>query len=213
VPGGAAGCFAPFGQIMTLEYSDPAYGAVNLLAVDAHALQHPEDHGAKNNPFHLVRLCWLLEHGGDPRLGQGPRHGFLIKIGWRLKSLLLGLRPSVRLRGRNVPSAQADGQPKALEARFQPLGNTVFMRKPWGPRWLQVQFDGNPEIPVLEPPAVRGKVTVVDVYGAASAAEHAERVHRGAKSVWEAWSAHHKWTRRWTSERGGRDRADVTGGD
>ena len=108
VPGGVAGCFALFGQIMALEYSDPAYGAVNLLAVDAHALQHPEDHGVKNNPFHLIRLCWLLEHGGDPRLGQGPR-------------------------------------------------------------WLQVQFDGNPEIPVLEPPADRGKVTVVDVYGAASA--------------------------------------------
>ena len=32
VPGGTAGCFALFGQIMALEYSDPAYGAVNLLA-------------------------------------------------------------------------------------------------------------------------------------------------------------------------------------
>jgi len=124
----------------------------NLLAVDAHALQHPKDHGVKNNPFHLIRLCWLLEHGGDPRLGQGPR-------------------------------------------------------------WLQVQFDGNPEIPVLEPPTDRGKVTVVDVYGAASADEHAERVYRWAQSVWEAWSAHHAWARRWTSERGGRDRADVTCGD
>ncbi len=64
-----------------------------------------------------------------------------MKIGWRLKSLLLGLRPSVRFRGRNVPSAQADGQPKALETRFQPLGN--------------------PEIPVLGLPADRGKVTEV----------------------------------------------------
>jgi hypothetical protein len=70
-----------------------------------------------------------------------------------------------------------------------------------GPRWLQVQFDGNPEIPVLKPPADRGKVTVVDVYGAPSPDEHAERVSRWAKSVWEAWSAHHEWARRWTSER------------
>ena len=140
VPDGTAGCFALFGQIMALEYSDPAYGAVNLLAVDAHALQHPEDHGAKNNSFHLIRLCWLLEHDGDPQLGLGPR-------------------------------------------------------------WLQMQFDGNPDILVLEPPPDRGKVTVVDVAGAASADQHAERVYQWARSVWEAWSAHHEWARQWLRER------------
>jgi hypothetical protein len=131
VPGGTAGCFELFSQIMALEYSDPAYGAVNLLAVDAHALQHPEDHGVKNNPFHLIRLYWVLEHGGAPRLGQGSR-------------------------------------------------------------WLQVEFDSNPDIPVLEPPPDRGKMTVVDVAGAANADEHAERVYRWAGSVWKAWSAHHE---------------------
>ena len=68
-----AGCFALFGQVVALEYSNPAYGAVNLLAVDAHALLHPQDHGVKNNPFHLIHLCCLLEHGADPWLGQGPR--------------------------------------------------------------------------------------------------------------------------------------------
>lgn len=73
LPGGDEGCWAAFHAILAREYSDPAYAAVNLLTVDAHALQHPEDHGVKNNAFHLLRLCWLLEHGGDPRLGQGPR--------------------------------------------------------------------------------------------------------------------------------------------
>ena len=34
VPGGTAGCFALFGQVVALEYGDPAYGAVNLLAVE-----------------------------------------------------------------------------------------------------------------------------------------------------------------------------------
>ena len=148
VPGSTAGCFALFGQIMALEYRDPAYGAVNLLAVDAHALQHPEDHGVKNNLFHLIRLCWLLEHGGDPRLGLGPK-------------------------------------------------------------WLQMQFDGNPSIPILEPPVDRGKVTVVDVYGGASADEHAERVYRWARSVWEAWSVHHEWARQWLRERGGQGHASA----
>jgi hypothetical protein len=134
VPGGTEGCFALFYQVVALEYSDPAYGAVNLLSVDAHALQHPEDHGIKNNAFHLIRLCWLLERNGDPRIGQGPR-------------------------------------------------------------WLQVQFDGNPQLPILEPPPNRGAVTIVDVYGAASPDDHAERVHRWARSVWEAWSAYHEWAR------------------
>ena len=143
----SAGCFALFGQVLALEYSNPAYGAVNHLAVDAHALLHPQDHGVKNNPYHLIRLCWLLEHGGAPRLGHGPR-------------------------------------------------------------WLQVQFHGNLNIPVLEPPPDRGKVTVVDVYGGAGADEHAERVYRWARSVWEAWGAHHEWARQWLRERGGRDHAD-----
>ena len=142
-PGGVEGCFALFGQVVALEYSDPAYGAVNLLSVDAHALQHPEDHGIKNNAFHLIRLCWLLEHGGDPRLGQGPR-------------------------------------------------------------WLQVQFDGNPKLPVLEPPVNRGKVTVADVCGAANPDDHAKHVYRWARSVWEAWSAHHEWARQWLRDQGRR---------
>ncbi len=73
-----------------------------------------------------------------------------------------------------------------------------------------MQFDGNPEIPVLEPPADRGTVTVVDVYGTASADEYAARVYRWVQSVWEAWSAPHAWARRWIKERGGRDRADAT---
>ena len=132
VPGGTQGCWKLLHQVLALEYSDPAFGAVNLLAVDAHALQHPEDHGVKNNAFHLIRLCWLLEHGGDPAIGQGPR-------------------------------------------------------------WLQAQFDGTPELPILEPPVDRGQVTIADVHGAASADEHAARVYRWARSVWQAWSAHHEW--------------------
>ena len=70
VTGGAEGCFALFNEVLAREYGDPAYGAVNLLNADAYVLQHPEDHGIKNNAFHLIRLCWLLEHGGAPRLDQ-----------------------------------------------------------------------------------------------------------------------------------------------
>ena len=73
VSGGLEGCFALHAEVSGREFGDPAYAAVNLLTADAHALQHPEQHGVNNNAFHLIRLCWLVEHGGDPRIGQGPR--------------------------------------------------------------------------------------------------------------------------------------------
>jgi hypothetical protein len=73
VPGGTEGCWKLFHKVLALEYSDPAYGAVHLLTVDAHALQHSEDHSPRSNAFHLIRLCMLLEHDGDPRIGQNPQ--------------------------------------------------------------------------------------------------------------------------------------------
>ena len=74
VPGGAAGCQNLFHEILALEYADPAYGAVHLLTVDAYVLQHSEEHGPRSNAYHLIRLGWLLERGGDPGIGQsGPR--------------------------------------------------------------------------------------------------------------------------------------------
>ena len=139
-PGGIAGCRDLFEKVLALEYSDPAYGAVHLLTVDADALQHSEDHGPRSNAFHLLRLCMLLEHGGDPGIGQNPR-------------------------------------------------------------WLQAQIDGNREAPFLEPPVNRGNLTIADAYGATSADEHAERVHRWARSVWEAWSAYHEWASQWLREK------------
>jgi hypothetical protein len=38
-----------FNELCARDYGDPAYAAAHLLAVDAHALQHPEDHGIKNS--------------------------------------------------------------------------------------------------------------------------------------------------------------------
>lgn len=49
----------------------------------------------------------------------------------------------------------------------------------------------------LPPPASPGDVTVLDVHAAADAEEHADRVWRWAKSVWEAWAAHHATIRMW----------------
>lgn len=51
----------------------------------------------------------------------------------------------------------------------------------------------------LDPPADRGGVTVVDVEEARDAEEHEERVEEWARSVWDAWSPHHKTVREWVA--------------
>lgn len=70
---GLQGCFGLFNQVKLREYSVPAYGAVNLLSTDAYTLQHGEVFGHRSNASHLIRLCWLVERGGDPFLGSSPK--------------------------------------------------------------------------------------------------------------------------------------------
>lgn len=57
---------------------------------------------------------------------------------------------------------------------------------PWRLRWL-------------EPPADPDWQTILDVRGARDLKEHTARVQRWARSVWEAWSAHHDEIRDWTA--------------
>lgn len=72
VPDGLASCLAAFEEVCAREYSDPAFGAVHLLTVDAYALQHSEEHGPRSNAFHLLRLGRLLERGESPAIGSRP---------------------------------------------------------------------------------------------------------------------------------------------
>jgi hypothetical protein len=74
LPGGDAGCWQAFHPLLALEYADMRYAAVNHLTVDAHALQHPEEHGVKNNAFHPLRTLkqsWYR---------SGSAAGFLLPI-------------------------------------------------------------------------------------------------------------------------------------
>lgn len=59
------------------------------------------------------------------------------------------------------------------------------------------------EWPWLTPPASLGAVSVADVHAAADAEEHVRRVDAWARSVWEAWSAHHPQVRAWASSSSG----------
>lgn len=64
-------CSEVWGEVAARAMSDAAYGSVHLLAVDSYILQHSEDHSPRSNAFHLLRLSWLLHHGGDPDMRQG----------------------------------------------------------------------------------------------------------------------------------------------
>jgi hypothetical protein len=68
-------CAGMFNAVLEREYSDPAFGEAHLFTVDAYALQHSEEHGPRSNAFHLMRLCWLVEHEGNPSIRQVRRGG------------------------------------------------------------------------------------------------------------------------------------------
>ena len=51
----------------------------------------------------------------------------------------------------------------------------------------------------LTPPGSLGEITVVDIAGWQSAAEHGKQVRAWAESAWSAWSAHHDTVREWAS--------------
>jgi hypothetical protein len=59
------------------------------------------------------------------------------------------------------------------------------------PRRLQVLASAKPEWPRFEPPKARAPLTVLDVAGAATQQEHAERARKWAAAVWDSWSDNH----------------------
>jgi hypothetical protein len=68
-------CRDLFNAVLEREYTDPAFGESHLFTVDAYALQHSEQHRPRSNAFHLMRLCWLIEHNGNPTIRQVQRGG------------------------------------------------------------------------------------------------------------------------------------------
>ena len=70
---GLKGCFELFATLGVRGYEDPAWNAPFFYGVDAHALQHPEVHGKKNNAAHLLRLHWIFAHDMHAQAGTVPR--------------------------------------------------------------------------------------------------------------------------------------------
>ena len=62
-----------FAELGLRGYDDPIWNAPFFYGVDAHALQHPEVHGKKNNAAHLLRLHWIFAHDAHAQAGTVPR--------------------------------------------------------------------------------------------------------------------------------------------
>lgn len=65
-----------------------------------------------------------------------------------------------------------------------------------GPR-LHKQMVQRPVFRWLEPPRIRGLVTVLDVLATGDADSHIAAVNDWGRSVWEAWAPHHATVRAW----------------
>ncbi|MBI3549238.1 MAG: hypothetical protein HY078_09380 [Elusimicrobia bacterium] len=64
--GASSGCWALYGEVLAREYSDPRYGKVHRLTVDAYSAQHPGKSGrraAQSVDVHLLALYLVLEAG------------------------------------------------------------------------------------------------------------------------------------------------------
>jgi hypothetical protein len=60
------GCWHLYGQVLSREYSDAAFGALNRMTVDSYAVQHPGRPSAQaiqSVSVHLISLCLVLERG------------------------------------------------------------------------------------------------------------------------------------------------------
>ena len=62
------GCWQVFGEVLSREYEEPAFGELHRLTVDNYALQHPGVPGPQSIQsvgVHLISLCLVLERGAD----------------------------------------------------------------------------------------------------------------------------------------------------
>jgi len=62
------GCWAVFGEVLAVEYSDPSYACAHRLSVDTYAVQHPgrpSPQSVQSVALHLISLCLILEQGLD----------------------------------------------------------------------------------------------------------------------------------------------------
>ena len=172
-----------FQPVLEREYSDPAFNKAHLFTVDAHALQHSEEHGPRSKAFHLMRLCWLVTQGGNPSTRRVQRGGRAVHDARQRAYVHFPfLEPLARMFRTPLESPTGCMVGRALRCAPLPGGS----RKLSGPALPNHEICG---------PASRGRLTVVSVLMAKTPQKHAERARAWGQSVWDAWSAHHAWAR------------------
>lgn len=82
--GASPGCWAAWGEVQAHSFASPAIAAVQPLAVDVYAVQHPglaERRAIQSVWVHLVSLCLIVEGGRTP--AEGIRAKQLLLAGER----------------------------------------------------------------------------------------------------------------------------------
>lgn len=67
------GCWQRYGELLAVQYADPARMAFHQVVVDCYAVQHPDGgdpRAVQSVAIHLMTLCLFLERGVDPSLGN-----------------------------------------------------------------------------------------------------------------------------------------------
>lgn len=68
----SAACWAGYGELLAVQYADPARMAFHQVVVDAYAAQHPGGElpqQVQSVGIHLMTLALFLDDGTDPALG------------------------------------------------------------------------------------------------------------------------------------------------
>ena len=125
-----------FNAVLEREYSLPECGKAHLFTVDAFCLQHSEQCGPRSNAFHLMRLCWLVEHGGDPDIRQARKGGRAFKEAREENRRNFPFLEPPAFRGElTVVSVLKANDPKEHVERARAWGHSVWEawsgRHPW----------------------------------------------------------------------------------
>ncbi len=137
-PGGSVGCRRLFEEMLAKEYSDPAYGAVHLLCVDAYSLQHPAGQGPRSCAFHLLSLQMALLHDADPAIGRARSR---LQRRMQIENAVPQLEPPASLgkvtiadiRGATNPADYAEGVRRWAESVWQ----SWDIHHDWARDWLK----------------------------------------------------------------------------
>ncbi len=121
--GGNAGCRRLFEQLLANEYSDPSYGAVHLLCVDAYNLHHPNGQGPRSCTFHLLSLQMALVHDASPAIG---RNKSWLQRRMQMVDAVLQLEPPVSMGKVTIADIRGATNPEDYAERVRRWAESVW---------------------------------------------------------------------------------------